>query len=684
MTTEQFTQSEFEQVLTNNALRWDDLGWMQNERVYHIALSEHCGIRIRSSIGMNGIADATGQNSIRLWLVSNGESLVSKSAQTKIGWEKYVTRVPGWQRRMIEQIDHLRLFQQHVGNCACGYPRIVLVSQTPKNPGRLFSKCSKCGTWGSWLNLQQIERLDQPSLFSVPESQERIPAIEPATNSNGLAFLEDAPNTGFGYAPDPVIIKSSFVPSQYNQSICDFVLNSDKHLRIEAYAGSGKTSNNAWVSSQIPENSKAVEMVVFAKANQLDMEKKIPSWIPAVTTHSRGFADIRRAFGNRVRVDDRKTLNLLKEDYENDYEVRDNYPAIAKLLSLCKNTLREPDTDNLDYLSERYDVQCNGSREIVYDAVGKLWQRSIDSLGRIIDFDDMLFAPAYDIVPVKKCDLLFVDEYQDNNEAQKQYYLKTGARIIFVGDAFQAIYGFRGALIGAMDEMQQVLNAEQLPLPICYRCDKAIIALAQTIVPGIMARDNAEEGLVKYDSTLQMVKAGDMVLCRNNAPLIKPCFESIRNGIKATIKGRDIGNNLVSFLRKIEKKSGSSSFMQLLSDAQDYTDRESAKLDLQHKDSQAASLRDQCETIMALSENCQSMQDLENRVKTIFSDEVSQVTFSTVHKAKGMESDRIFVLKPELLQAQKYDTRDWQLDQLRNLNYVTITRARHELHFIRE
>lgn len=520
----------------------------------------------------------------------------------------------------------------------------------------------------------------------------------PAENSSPLSFLVDEPvNQGQNKSMNASVValdsSSSlaeppttgeplklFNPSPYQESIRDFVLGDTRNLRIEAYAGSGKTVTNAWVCGFIPEDSISVKQMVFAKANQLDMQKKIPEWIPATTTHAAGRADIIRAFGH-VEIDERKVWNLLRSTFEFDNEVRDNAPSIVKLVSLLKNTLRLPTKDNLDYLTDRFNVEMNGAVDTVYHATTRLYQLSLEQR-RIIDFDDMLFYPASGLVPVEKCDLLFVDEYQDNNDAQEAYYLKTGARIIFVGDARQAIFGFRGAMIGAMDKMQCLLTAEQLPLPISYRCAKAIIARAQTIVPGIQARPDAVDGIVRNVDSLSNLKPGDMVLCRNNTPLVKPCYNLIRQGIKATIKGRDIGKNLVQFLNKVDRRFQSSDYRRLLMDMTQYVEREAGKLDELGKESQAAKLRDDRDTIIALSDGVYSISDLETRIKTIFADDTPGIVFSTAHRSKGLESDRIFIIEPQLLEPQKYDKATWQLEQLRNLRYVCITRAKSELNFV--
>ena len=599
-------------------------------------------------------------------------------------------------------------------NCpTCQRELRIMTAKTERNFGRHFVSCRE-HKFFEWIGDAQIAAIHDARatvdriISSVPplrkptfdndtpltgsdEATSESPENGNKNKSNGEGSSEPISGAGLGYlaqldedAPNVPVVKKQFTPSSYQVAIRDFVIGDSRNLQIKAYAGSGKTSTNAWVTSFIPEKSIDCAMMVFSKANQLDMEKKIPSWIPATTTHSAGLADIRRAFGNRVKVDEnnRKMWNLLKEEYSFDYDVRDNGAAILHLVSLCKNSLREPNRENLDYLCERFDVLPNGNAEMIYDAVATLYRKSLERHD-VIAFDDMLAMPALGIVPVAKHELLFVDEYQDNNEAQKTYYLETGARIVYVGDDFQSIYGFRGAMLGAMAEMQKLLNAESLSLPISYRCPRAVIQLAQTLVPEIQARDNAPDGLVKDIPMLTGMRSGDMVLCRLNAPLVKPCFELIRAGIKATIKGRDIGQGLITFTREIQKKFGSSDLRAMLVDMQNYVDNESAKLIATHRESQAAMLQDQAETILALSDGCNSTSDLESRIGQVFTDQVQDVVFSTVHKAKGLEAERVFIIKPEVLQPQKFDKADWQLEQLRNLNYVAWTRSAGELYFVR-
>jgi len=366
-----------------------------------------------------------------------------------------------------------------------------------------------------------------------------------------------------------------------------------------------------------------------------------------------------------------------------DRQVRDIAPEVIKLISLCKNTLREPSTENLDWLCDRFGITLNGANGEGYRAVEQLYNDSL-AQNKVVDFDDMVMLPALGKVPVQQCDVLFVDEAQDTNKAQQEYYLRVGKRVIFVGDVHQAIYGFRGADTDAMDNLSRALHSEQLPLSVSYRCPQAVIALAKTIVPQIEARPGAPDGSVTNITLGQFnarVRSGDMVLCRCNAPLVKPCFDLIREGKKAIIKGRDIGKGLMGLVNKVERREHPFNFFDLIRKLTDYVSAECYKLDAAHKENQAASLQDQFETIIALSDGCRTTQDLQARVDKIFSDDVAGVVFSTVHKAKGLEAERVYILKPELMPFPKA-TAEWQIEQERNLQYVAWTRALDQLYFV--
>ncbi|MCL4256399.1 MAG: ATP-binding domain-containing protein, partial [Anaerolineae bacterium] len=77
-----------------------------------------------------------------------------------------------------------------------------------------------------------------------------------------------------------------------------------------------------------------------------------------------------------------------------------------------------------------------------------------------------------------------------------------------------------------------------------------------------------------------------------------------------------------------------------------------------------------------------SIDALEVKIKNLFGDNKPHddvVTFCTVHKSKGLEADRVFILAPDKLPLSFEGITPEQLQQEYNLLYVAETRAKHVL-----
>ena len=73
----------------------------------------------------------------------------------------------------------------------------------------------------------------------------------------------------------------------------------------------------------------------------------------------------------------------------------------------------------------------------------------------------------------------------------------------------------------------------------------------------------------------------------------------------------------------------------------------------------------------------------QNRINMIFSDDSKNgICLSTVHKSKGLESDRVFIICPDKFYVKPCMRVPWMAEQERNLVYVAITRAKHFLGFV--
>lgn len=502
--------------------------------------------------------------------------------------------------------------------------------------------------------------------------------------------LEDSKNGGRKTQTAPVTPKS-FTPSKYQEAIFEFVKSGEGHGVVGAVAGSGKTTTIVEALKFTSPDDK-VAFVAFNRHIAKELGKRAPEHVHVSTLHSLGYGNIRSAL-DKIKVEPRKLWHVIAnvaEEVVEDYGTFDilqaNGQSISHLVSLCKATLREPTPENLEWIADRWSIETNGSTEIVHHLIKLVYEKSIEQT-ETIDYDDMIFFSATSIVPCEKFDFLFVDECQDLNKAQIAMALKSiadGGRIVAVGDAFQSIYGFRGADVDAIPNIIEALGATVLPLSISYRCPKSHVELAQRLVPHIEAADWAKEGTVESISDykfLDKVQTGDLVLCRCNAPLIEPAFSLIRRGIKAVILGRDIGKSLMNLVKKVQKRRRVYSLADSLDALMEYGNQEVRKLNRLGKSMRAQSLRDRVETILALSDGCSTVAQLERKINQVFSDDAEGVTFSSVHKTKGGEADRVFILRPDLMPHPKAKAA-WERQQERNIEYVALTRSKSELYFV--
>ena len=263
-------------------------------------------------------------------------------------------------------------------------------------------------------------------------------------------------------------------------------------------------------------------------------------------------------------------------------------------------------------------------------------------------------------------------------------------RIVIVGDPFQSIYAFRGADSDSIPNLSARLGATargiaRLPLTITWRCPASHVRLANAIVPDLEAAPGAAEGIVECleeSKAIARLQPGDMVLCRNNAPLVSACFRLLKRGVKATVRGRDIGKGLLVLIAKLRARS----IPDLVERLDDHRVAEAAKLQrLRHPEPALAALFDKVDCLQALTEGCRSVDDLKAKVEAMFSDsdESSAVVFSSVHKAKGLERDSITILRPDLLPHPMAKTFT-EVRQELNLSYVAATRSKHRLTFAGE
>lgn len=466
--------------------------------------------------------------------------------------------------------------------------------------------------------------------------------------------------------------------SKYQDAIYEHVKTSTKNLQVEAVAGSGKTTTIIGAMKYV--NGSCL-FLCFNKSIAKELQERVPAGVQASTMHSYGLQAIKSQ--TWVKIDGKKNMWLLRdmldmkdEDQKKLFYRLNNF--ISTLCGLLKAHLwmeRELDQVYVAELAEKYGHELPSGDWFRY--LQDVWQAAMRDRKRI-DFDDMIYWPVLYGMELPKVDYVFVDEAQDLNELQIEFVSRLYKKMcVVVGDTRQAIYGFRGADAEAMKKLREKLDAEILPLSICYRCDSKIIQEAKKIVPHIEARPDAPEGTVREVKEYRKeLKDGDYILCRVTAPLVQQALSMVREGKRAVVMGRDIGEGLIKMIEQVTDSNDVSVFLTELSA---YRATQAEKLEKRQREAELMMLHDKCDTLEALAADAMSVKAMIMAVEELFSDEAKGgVTFSTIHKSKGLQADRIFILRPELL-PHPMAKKDWQQVQERNLKYVAITRAKHEL-----
>jgi len=455
-------------------------------------------------------------------------------------------------------------------------------------------------------------------------------------------------------------------------------------LAVNAVAGSGKTTTSVRALNKVPPTMNC-GFFAFNKSIAEELGRRVPMNVVTKTLNGFGNQIVRKSFSMcPPKLNQFKTMDICRRLLGNDAKYMGG--TICKVIALLKGSGycgEGTDVDVVRQLMDHHDLEYSGNIQKMYSAINDIWRESLRLVEREIDFDDQLFVPIYYNMPVPKFDFLMVDEAQDLNEVQMSLVLKAADRMMIVGDKRQAIYGFRGADPEAMNLFIDLLHAKELPLSICYRCAKNVVREAQRIVPEIEFSETAPDGVadnIKAARFREVVRPDDFVLCRTTAPLVSSCLKFIREGKKATVRGRDIGVNLTKMVDKVsggEDSMDTESFGQAVNM---FRREEITRLERANRESKIQTVEDQCDTLMVFVETCENVMQIKNRISEIFSDNSVGISHMTKHRSKGLETDRVFTLRSDPVRAKK----KWMQIQEANLQYVGVTRAKKELYYVND
>ena len=492
----------------------------------------------------------------------------------------------------------------------------------------------------------------------------------------------------------------TFTPSPQQSAYFQWITSEIGSAVLEAVAGAGKTTTLVHGLSLM---SGYKFFGAYNKKICEEIEKKTAGIenLTVSTFHAAGFKAWRKAAPN-VRVDADKCKHIFREACDRNPEAGYSLVEgpVLHLVSLAKQSaigIASKSMVSIDHwlqLIDHFDIEVFNEEtgvdntKLIIQLARKTLEASIAANTRVVDFDDMIYAPLYHNVKMFQFDWVLIDEAQDTNETRRLLalrMLKRGGRLVAVGDPRQAIYGFAGADSNSLRLIAESVNAKSIPLTITYRCPKKVVEYAHNWVSHIMAADTAPDGIVEHAEIANLgslAKPGDAILCRFNAPLIKHVYQFIANGIPAKVEGREIGSGLKTLASRWKVRKLST----LIEKLDAYRERESNKYRVKEQESKAAAVEDKVDClkvivdrVIKIDPECKKpVERICAEIDAIFTEDGSAkvVLLSSIHKSKGREWENVFWLQTG---PSAWARKEWEQEQEANLCYVAATRAMNRL-----
>lgn len=474
------------------------------------------------------------------------------------------------------------------------------------------------------------------------------------------------------------------------------IINSVGNIKINAVAGSGKTTTVIEYAKARPRNSKILYLA-FNKSVKLEAVKKFQekglSNVTVETAHSLAYKNIVFKYNYKVRHQGYKTYEVaellkLKGNGEKHTEYIIANHIIKFIAYFCNsNKAKIQDLNYLDLISDNkakifvttyYDYietktrlllskMDKGEIEITHDFYLKKFQLSNQKL----NFDYILF-----------------DEGQDASPAMLDVFLKQKANKVIVGDTHQQIYGWRHA-VNSLEKAD--FKTYHLSTSFRFSQDVANLGVGILNWKNLLGDYKPLSITGKGENKEHKVKA---ILARTNLGLLLKAIEYVTE--KENIKRIYFEGNINSYTYADEGASlydilnlynGKKRLirdklikeMKDLDELEDYIEKtEDVQLGLMIE-----IVREYGNEIPSIIKKIKS-KHVENDEK-----EKAEMIFSTVHRCKGMEYDTIQIvndfISEEKLEKLKADVKseDINISKINeeiNLLYVAVTRTKNSIH----
>lgn len=554
--------------------------------------------------------------------------------------------------------------------------------------GLLPSTASQCA-----LFLRRILHLPAPG--RPPRLERTCDALTPSPKDTPVSYVSWQGGRLRTGASTPRAIPRQFTSQQ--QAFVRAVRDTERHLVLRATAGSGKTTTLTEAAWHL-DTARPVVYFAYNKHAVTEVGPRLPPRVSASTLHAYGLRVLCRERNAALDVDEDKSLRLAGVLSADERVERRVLRAAARAWDAAREQAldgdaHEDDLAALALAAEWPQEQGLSALRRVLHGMKRLslhdWQA-----GGLPDFTDFLWLPLELGYAEGTLGVALVDEAQDLTPLRQRFVTHllglTGSdhragRLIAVGDPEQAIYTYAGADPQGLWRLAERLNAQELPLSVSFRCPVSHVQLARNASTFIQAAPQAQIGTVEHlAAETATYTRGDVILSRLNAPLVRAALLLMTRDVSVNIRGRDLAARLETAAQDAFPlpftKEGIKALVNVL------YEKRAAPLVKKAKEGDLAAkkalgeLKDLCACLRLLALRAvnvtggtASVTDVMGVLRGLYHAD-ADVLLSTIHRAKGLEWERVTLLYPELMPSPHGDP-----EEERCVLFVALTRAKDTL-----
>ena len=336
----------------------------------------------------------------------------------------------------------------------------------------------------------------------------------------------------------------SFQPTQEQQEIIDFALTGND-LIVQAYAGCGKSSTLALVGKALQTQNKRGIYLAFNKDVANDAKNKMSSNVECSTVHSLAYRNTDKKLIAKLKYRniypsqsaDRYGIEFLDTNVQLPLgDIEDKKFSPTQILTMAKNTVKnycnsaddEITLDHVKLIDMGHTSIIQGEGELikqVFKYAKMHWKDIINHKS-----ETPLTHDAYlKLYSMSECnlniDFIMADEFQDVNPCILNILEKQSCQKLLVGDSFQSIYQWRGA-INAME----LFDYKQLYLTKTFRFGNQMSVLANLI----LSLQNADKPLIDNGDGVNKIypKVFDCYIYRTNQGALEKYIQLLNDGVR--------------------------------------------------------------------------------------------------------------------------------------------------------